>query len=333
MTAVTAVLALLAFAQQPSLGLADRRLVPGSSVQITGQQLPPGPVLLMLAGDRDTHGLGSVTIPGSGALLSHEVRIPSGVTAGAYRLLAVAGNRSAAALDVAVLEAASPTGVSQPASRQAPAGTDATEAAPEGDVPSSHQDNGKIQGYDWPRLHAALNDVPAALLVFALLFEIAALVSRSESLRAAGFWSLLGGVAGMAAAAGAGLMAENRVAHDDLAHEVMTRHKTTAIVSFALFAILTAWRVMRRKADSRTERFLWSGFAGIGVALLIVVSNLGGSLVFDHALGVSSPTLRTVLERRGDMPVMAADTGDADTTTRTTPAGHRDRPGAAPHSH
>ena len=27
-------------------------------------------------------------------------------------------------------------------------------------------------GYDWPRLHAALNDLPAALLLMAALFEL-----------------------------------------------------------------------------------------------------------------------------------------------------------------
>ena len=27
-------------------------------------------------------------------------------------------------------------------------------------------------GYDWPRLHAALNDLPTALLLTALLFDL-----------------------------------------------------------------------------------------------------------------------------------------------------------------
>jgi uncharacterized membrane protein len=33
-------------------------------------------------------------------------------------------------------------------------------------------------GYDWPRLHAALNDLPAALLVVAVLFDLAAALAR-----------------------------------------------------------------------------------------------------------------------------------------------------------
>ena len=38
-------------------------------------------------------------------------------------------------------------------------------------------------GYDWPRLHAALNDLPTALLVTAALFELLALATRREAFR------------------------------------------------------------------------------------------------------------------------------------------------------
>ena len=35
-------------------------------------------------------------------------------------------------------------------------------------------------GYDWPRLHAALNDLPAALLIGAVLFDLLAAATRRE---------------------------------------------------------------------------------------------------------------------------------------------------------
>ena len=44
-------------------------------------------------------------------------------------------------------------------------------------------------GYDWPRLHAALNDLPAALLLVAVLFDLAGALTRRPSLRTAGFWT------------------------------------------------------------------------------------------------------------------------------------------------
>jgi hypothetical protein len=38
-------------------------------------------------------------------------------------------------------------------------------------------------GYNWPRLHAALNDLPAALLIAAVLFDLLAAATRREGLR------------------------------------------------------------------------------------------------------------------------------------------------------
>ena len=46
-------------------------------------------------------------------------------------------------------------------------------------------------GYDWPRLHAALNDLPTALLMAAALFELLALATRKEAFRQVSFWTLI----------------------------------------------------------------------------------------------------------------------------------------------
>lgn len=318
--------------QQPGLTLADRRLEPGTTVRLSGSGFQPGTrPSIALEGARDTVELGFAAASADGAI-DLPLDIPRSVAAGAWRLVARSHDAVLAALDVAVLEGAAGSAV-------APGGTVVDSASNDmGDhvMRAGPAANGssRMPGYDWPLLHAALNDLPSALLVFALLFELGALVTGRESLRAAGFWTLVAGVAGMAAAIGAGLMAANRVAHDDVAHEVMTRHKLLAFAAFTAFALLLAWRLIRRDA-ARRERFVWAGSGAVAAWLLIAASQLGGALVFEHALGIPSRTLHTVLERRGDMPAMGRpDSGRADSTVPgVTPAPHRDRPGAAPHAH
>ena len=188
-------------------------------------------------------------------------------------------------------------------------------------------------GYDWPQLHAALNDLPAALLPAAIGFEIGWMATRRQSLRAAGFWTLLAGVAGTIAAVVAGLRTEDVIEHDDVAHAVMEQHQTLGLVTLGLFAALALWRVVRRNANHRGEQVAWSVFGVAGVALLIYTAQMGGQLVFQHALGVPSDTLVQVLERRGAMPMMEhADSATADSASaaRDSAKPLHDR---TPHSH
>ena len=49
-------------------------------------------------------------------------------------------------------------------------------------------------GYDWPRLHAALNDLPTALLVAAVLFDLIAAATRRMAFRQASLYTLILGL-------------------------------------------------------------------------------------------------------------------------------------------
>src|SRR2546429_1774559 len=51
-------------------------------------------------------------------------------------------------------------------------------------------------GYDWPRFHAAVNDLPAALLFVTVLFDLGAWLTKRESLKAAALWTLWAGAIG-----------------------------------------------------------------------------------------------------------------------------------------
>ena len=149
---------------------------------------------------------------------------------------------------------------------------------------------------DWARLHAALNDLPAALLLAGVLFDLLGAINKRESLRAAGFWCLIGGVSGGALAALAGVAAEGGV-HSESGHSLMETHETMAYVVLVLFAVLAAWRIIRR-LPGKQEQTVFTTAGVLGVALMVFTAKLGGDLVFNHAAGIDSHVLQHQLEER-----------------------------------
>jgi uncharacterized membrane protein len=153
-------------------------------------------------------------------------------------------------------------------------------------------------GYDWPELHATLNDLPAVLLLMSVGFDLLAAITRRESLRAVGFWTLIVGVVGTAAAVGAGLIAEDRIDHSDRAHAIMETHETLAIIVLVLFGLLALWRLVRRGVWGPREQPIALTAGVIGVALMVYTAKLGGDLVFDHALGIRTDSLQAIVQER-----------------------------------
>lgn len=154
-------------------------------------------------------------------------------------------------------------------------------------------------GYDWPRLHAALNDFPAALLLVSVLFDLLGIFTKRDSFKAAGFWTLVVGVLGTGGAVLAGEMAEDAVEHSDQAHAVMETHETLGIIVLVLFGLLAAWRIVRKGVWSPAEQPIALTAGVIGVALMVYTSKLGGSLVFDHGLGIPAAQMHEIAEQRG----------------------------------
>ena len=153
-------------------------------------------------------------------------------------------------------------------------------------------------GYDWPRLHAALNDFPAALLLVAVLFDLLGAINKRDSLKAAGFWTLIVGVLGTGAAVVAGLLAEDATEHSARSHEIMETHETLAFIVLAIFGMLALWRIVRKGVWSEKEQPVALTAGVIGVALMVYTAKLGGNLVFDHALGIRTAALQAVQQER-----------------------------------
>ena len=197
-------------------------------------------------------------------------------------------------------------------------------------------------GYDWPRLHAALNDLPTALLLTAVLFDLLAAATRRQSFRQASFWTLVVGAVGGAAAVLSGLQAEEHISHGDAGHRVMETHELLGFVTLGVFGLLLLWRLVRENRMQRGERTVTVLLSVAGAGVLFATSVYGGRLVFDHAAGISTEVLQGELSERGkDHEHAPGEEHPAPADTALTSPGAADSSGAthphpagtAPHTH
>lgn len=199
--------------------------------------------------------------------------------------------------------------------------------------------------------HAALNDLPAALLVLSVVFDISGLVFKRESLTAAGFWTLIAGVLGGVAAVLTGLQAEDVIEHGGAVHTLMERHEALAISVTIVFGLLAAWRIWRRNALGPAERPAYLVVAAVGAGLVFYVGSVGGDMVFRHAGGIPTPVLQDAITERAagheHAPGEEHDHGDEEHEHGAAPvdstgaagqasgeaAGHEHPPGTPAHEH
>jgi uncharacterized membrane protein len=184
--------------------------------------------------------------------------------------------------------------------------------------------------YDAARLHAVLNDFPAALLFAAVLFDFAAVIWKRESLRWAAIWTLWAGVIGGWAAVIAGNLAEAAIEHGEAIHELMELHERQALITMSIFTAILIWQLWRRFTLSKMEAWVTRVLGIVGVAGLIYVGAAGGKLVFEHAAGLSSETMMNELR---DRHVIVPSPDSMRATGDSQGGGHQHAPGTRPHEH
>lgn len=194
-------------------------------------------------------------------------------------------------------------------------------------------------GYDWPRLHAALNDLPAALLLVAVLFDVGGWLLKRETVRAAGLWTLWAGVVGGWGAYIAGRMAEDVIQHGEAIHELMEAHQDYALYAMILFTVLLLWKLWRRGRLAGAEQTGHIVLSLLALAILLRVAQIGGQLVFEHAAGITNATMEAEMHDRAEGHHHEAGEADDDDDDHdhaagdSTKAGHIDPPGTPPHEH
>jgi uncharacterized membrane protein len=200
-------------------------------------------------------------------------------------------------------------------------------------------------GYDWPRLHAALNDLPAALLLVAVIFDVVAAMTKRAALRSAGYWTMIAGAVGGVLAVLSGLEAEDHIAHGEAVHEAMETHETLALITLGIFAVLAIWRLFRENRMGNGERTLALLISIGGLGVLLATAAQGGKLVFDHAAGIPTAVLQNEMHERaeghhhhGGEAEEAEHAGSpaepeahVDSTATEPEGGHTHPPGTPPH--
>lgn len=182
-------------------------------------------------------------------------------------------------------------------------------------------------GYDAPRWHALLNDIPAAVLVVAVLFDLAAWGLKRESLKWAGIWTLWVGVIGGWGAVVAGKLAEGALEHGEAIHELMELHERQALVTMGIFTVILAWKMYRRFALPRVEELVTRVLGIFGVAGVLYTGAAGGKLVFEHAAGIPTETIQAEVRNRTEGHEHGSAAADS------AKGGHVDPPGTPPHKH
>ena len=133
-------------------------------------------------------------------------------------------------------------------------------------------------------IHQMLIAFPIGLLVTAVIFDIAALVSHAPGWFEISFWMILAGVIGGLAAAPFGLIDFLHIPKHTRARSVGLRHGLGNVVLLALFA---ASFLMRWDAPRRPEALaLVLSFAGVIVGTM--TAWLGGELVDRLGVGVDT---------------------------------------------
>ena len=139
-----------------------------------------------------------------------------------------------------------------------------------------------------PPIHPALVHFPIALALFSLVADLAGLVLRNASLRAAGRWSLLGAALTAVAAVASGYYDMGRARLSETADGYVHLHMRIGWVVLTALVVLAAWRWM---AERRLAGLHGAAYAGAGMlvaGLIAFQAWYGAEMVYAHGTAVAA---------------------------------------------
>lgn len=140
-----------------------------------------------------------------------------------------------------------------------------------------------------PPIHPAIVHFPIALLVLSVIADFFGYIYQSDSLKGAGWWSLLGAAVGGVLAVAAGYYdmkrEEEKLEHE--AHEQVNKHMKVGFALLAAIAGLTIWRWLIYGNQDYSLNWFYLIAAILIVALAFFQGWLGGELVFGYGVGVA----------------------------------------------
>lgn len=132
-------------------------------------------------------------------------------------------------------------------------------------------------------IHPLLTDFPAAFLPISVVLNLLSL--RRSNLRQSAWITMLIGTLGAVLAFITGdATAENL---PEALRQLVPPHQVMAILTTLVFLALTIWqwRAQRKQKDVMGKP-VFIALSLVGMVFLIITGMLGGSMVFDHGVGV-----------------------------------------------
>lgn len=128
---------------------------------------------------------------------------------------------------------------------------------------------------------------PFALWTSAVLFDVIGLVTGNGAMRTVAFYNMAGGIVGAVAAAVPGII--DYFSLHGRARRTGTYHAVLNLAALALFTI--SWVLRTQWGAGMVGRPSWIPelTAMVGLALIFASGWLGGTLVYEHGVGVDQP--------------------------------------------